>query len=52
MTEKKLIPVMRDTIFGEIEDCSEELLEIGIDSIMDDLKILDLEKLFGKPQKL
>ena len=26
MTEKKLIPVMRDTIFGEIEDCSEELL--------------------------
>ena len=42
MTEKKLIPVMRDTIFGEIEDCSEELLEIGIDSIMDDGLLKDL----------
>lgn len=34
MTEKKLIPVMRDTIFGEIEDCSEELLEIGMTGVV------------------
>lgn len=42
MTEKKLIPVMRDTIFGEIEDCSKELLEIGIDFIMDEGLLKDL----------
>lgn len=28
MIEKKLILVMNDTIFGEIEDCSKELIEI------------------------
>lgn len=40
--KEELNPILAYTIFGEIEDCSEELLEIGIDSIMDDGLLKDL----------